>query len=310
MKATVINLINFGDRYLRRAGLITHRLSTERLMEYVLRKSGAVRTSGAVPSAENHSAYGIAGVYLDRSLEVSREMRKKFFALLRERAKRFPLQYLLGEASFMDFSFTVDRTCLIPRPETEFLVEQVIREIKETVPSGEVRIIDIGTGCGNIALSLTRYLPFAEVWATDISEETLALAKKNAVKLGVWGKERFVLSNLFQNVPDLRFECIVSNPPYLSRADMKMLEGEVMHEPSRALFGGKTGTETIITIAHDARKYLTNGGLLAMEIGMGQAKKVKAALKRLGYSSIRTMADYVGIQRVVLARYCKARRSL
>jgi len=297
VKATVINLINFGDRYLRRAGLITHRLSTERLMEYVLRESGAMR------SANHNSAYGIAGLYLDRSLEVSRDMREKFFSLLRERAKRFPLQYLLGEASFMDFSFTVDRTCLIPRPETEFLVEQVLREIKGTVPSGEVRIIDIGTGCGNIALSLACYLPFAEVWATDISAETLALAKKNAVKLDVWGEERFILSNLFQNVPDIRFECIVSNPPYLSRLDMKTLEGEVMHEPFRALFGGKSGTETIINIAHDARKYLTNGGLLAMEIGMGQAKKIKAALKRLGYSSIRTRADYVGIQRVVLARY-------
>ncbi len=297
MKATVINLINVGDRYLRRAGLITHRLSTERLMEYVLRESGAMR------SVNHNVAYGIAGVYLDRSLEVSRDMRKKFFSLLRERAKRFPLQYLLGEASFMDFSFAVDQTCLIPRPETELLVEQVLREIKESVPSGEVRIIDIGTGCGNIALSLARYLPFAEVWATDISAETLALAKKNAVSLDAWKEGRFILSNSFQNVPDIRFECIVSNPPYLSQSDMKALEGEVMHEPTGALFGGKTGTEIIVKIAHDARKYLTDGGLLAMEIGMGQAKKVKAALKKMGYSSVQTLADYIGIQRVVLARF-------
>ena len=301
MKPTVINLINIGDRYLRRAGLITHSISSERLLEFVLKESGE-----SVPTV-NTAVYGIPGLYLDRSLMVERGKRRKFFAYLRKRAKRFPLQYLIGEASFMDFAFAVDRSCLIPRPETELLIEHVLRELLKEIPSGEARIIDIGTGCGNIALSLSRYLPFAEVWATDVSKKALSLAKANAVRLGL-KTDRFILGDLFGGIPNVRFECVVSNPPYLSESDMKALEGEVLFEPRDALLGGEKGTETIVRIAEESRARLTDRGLLAFEIGMGQAKSVRMCLRRLGYSSIKTIADYAGIQRVVLARFRRKRK--
>ncbi|MBI4430163.1 MAG: peptide chain release factor N(5)-glutamine methyltransferase [Candidatus Omnitrophica bacterium] len=301
MKASVINLINAGDRYLKQSGVITHRLTSERLLEYVLKGSGVF-----VP-ARNTAALGIAGLYLERSLVVERARRKRFFSLVRERAKRFPLQYLIREANFMDFPFLVNQSCLIPRPETELLVENVLGEIRRKIPSGEVRIIDLGTGCGNIALSLARYLPFAQVWASDFSRETLSLAEKNAERLGLRMQDRFILSNLFEKVPAMRFECIVSNPPYLSGADMKALEGEVVFEPREALFGGSEGTETIIRIADEARNFLARDGLLALEIGMGQAEKIRPVFKSLGYSHIRMMADYAGVRRIALARYRASR---
>ena len=282
MKPTVINLLNVGERYLRRAGVLTHRLSSERLLEHIMRCDRI-------------------DLYLDRSFKVERELRQKYFRFLRERARRYPLQYLLKEAHFMDFSFEVSESCLIPRPETELLVEHVCEEIRRMIPSGEARLLDIGTGSGNIALSLAKYFPYAEVWATDILKETLDIAERNAARLDVKHRVKFLQSNLFEAIPDIRFECIISNPPYLSEEDIHILEGELLFEPKAALAGGPSGAELIFALAENALHFLTEGGMLAFEMGMGQARAVRERLQQIGYSDVKILADYAGIERIALA---------
>lgn len=289
MKPTVINLLNLGEKYLKRAGVLTYKLTSERLLEHIMQRD---RIS----------------LYLDRGRQASRSERGRYFELLRERARRYPLQYLLREAHFMDFVFEVGEACLIPRPETELLVEHVLKEIRQVIPSGEIRVLDIGTGCGNIALSLARYLPFSEVWATDISEDILKLAERNAARLDVHHRVKFVRGSLFENLPAIKFECIVSNPPYLSSGDMKSLEGELLHEPKEALFGGADGTELMLNLADGARAFLSPGGLFTFEMGMNQAGQVTQALTKLGYEDVKTFSDYAGIQRIAAARWKKAEK--
>ena len=241
-----------------------------------------------------------------------------FKALLRRRAAREPLQHVLGTAAFRELELVSDARALIPRPETEVLVQEVLEWARVFVtepgsPSGPsgvadgpgvvLNALDIGTGTGAIALSLLREGPFERVVATDSSPPTLELARENAERLGLaWGLE-LREGSLFDPIRSgERFHVVVSNPPYIPVGDREALPPEVREwEPPAALFAGPEGMDVLIPLVRGAPGLLTPGGLLALEVGVGQAGRVSRVMEETGsFSEIRIRRDLGGRERVVL----------
>ncbi len=237
---------------------------------------------------------------------VGEEDLQKYLAGLEKRAQGYPLQYLTGTQEFMSLPFEVRPGVLIPRQETELLVETVIgycgnRASSEgTTGCGRAfRILDIGTGSGCIAVSLAHYLPGCVVTAIDKMEDALVIAERNAVKNGVDGRIIFGKSDLFQNVGGEAFDVIVSNPPYIRSDVIPGLMREVReHEPHTALDGGTDGLYFYREITCNAPAYLKKGGMLAFEIGYDQARDV-ASLMSSDFVDIKTFRDLSGMDRVV-----------
>ncbi|MBN1224968.1 MAG: peptide chain release factor N(5)-glutamine methyltransferase, partial [Candidatus Aminicenantes bacterium] len=212
-----------------------------------------------------------------------------------------PLSYLTHLKEFWSIPFEIHPGVLIPRPESELIVEKVL----DLTDKREAVIVDIGTGCGNLAVSLARVLPEARVVATDISQKALEIAGRNAAQQGVAGIT-FVRGSKFSPLKRLGLEekCdfIVSNPPYVSEEDWKSLPPEIRdHEPKKALLAGKTGLEFIEDLVRDAPKYLKPGGRLVLEIGWGQKGRVLSMFGR-EWTRVRSCKDLNGIPRVVTAR--------
>lgn len=231
----------------------------------------------------------------------------EYMDLLGRRAQGNPLQYLTGEQEFMSLFFHVGPGVLIPRQETELLVETVIGfcegKLSGNLPQADnsrsLRILDIGTGSGCIAISLAHYLPWASVTAVDKMEDALAAAKKNAAINGLEGRIHFVQGDLFQNIAGSTFDVIVSNPPYIRSGDIPGLMREVRdHEPLEALDGGEDGLDFYRKIISKAPLFLKQGGLLAFETGYDQAAAV-ASLMTFDYIQIKTFRDLSGVDRVV-----------
>jgi release factor glutamine methyltransferase len=218
--------------------------------------------------------------------------------LLERRRKGEPIQYITGEAEFYGLPFLVTRDVLIPRPETEHLVEKVIELASEFAAP---RIVDIGTGSGAIAVALAQKLPHASVTATDISLRALTVAEENAKRNGV--EVRFLAGDLLGPVSGERFEIIVSNPPYVAMADRNSLDVEVReYEPAQALFAGEDGLgiyRRLIPTAFDA---LVRNGFVALEIGYGQSTTIADLLTRSGFERIEFVPDLQSIPRVACAR--------
>lgn len=235
---------------------------------------------------------------------ISEEDCKTFQVIIEKRAKGEPLQYLLGEAYFMGLSFFVNEDVLIPRADTEILVENVMTRVET---NKKVRLLDMCTGSGCIAVSLKKYLKNAEVFAVDISQNALETAKRNAMENQV--EVEFILSDCFANVPKIKFDGIVSNPPYLTESEMGVLQKEVTYEPVLALAGGEDGLNFYRKIALKAKEYLIENGMLAFEIGYQQAEDVSAILKECDYQEIEVLKDYSGNQRVVIAKRSAGRHS-
>jgi len=213
-----------------------------------------------------------------------------------------PEQYVTGCAYFMDFAFTVNCDTLIPRPETELLVERALEIAGSEQESGDYRILDIGTGCGNIAISLTKYLRHSKIIALDISHNALRTAYTNADGMGVSDRIVFLQSDVFQAVMKEKvFDMIVTNPPYVSARDMETLPSEVRAEPREALYGGEDGLGMYRTIVSQAREYMKTGGTLLMEVGYDQSGAVRKLLHEHCYTGIRVMKDHSGIERIVEA---------
>ena len=217
-----------------------------------------------------------------------------------------PEQYKTGIAYFMDFEFKVSPDTLIPRPETELLVEKVIETANKLydlrLTTYNLQILDIGTGCGNIAISLTKYIPQSRITALDISDEALIKAKQNAFDLGVSDKIDFIKSNLFDSLEySVKYDIIVSNPPYVSKIDMGTLPEEVNEEPPAALYGGVDGLDFYKKIIRGAPKFLKKNGFLIMEMGYDQSLSVQDILKDSGYRDIEIFKDYSGIDRIAKA---------
>jgi release factor glutamine methyltransferase len=227
-------------------------------------------------------------------------------ALTARRAAYEPLQHLTEEQEFFGLTLRVSKDTLIPRPETERLVEAVLDHIANTsAPTSALRILDIGTGTGAIAIALATHLPTAQLTAVDLSAKVLAIARENAARHHVAERIRFVESDLLASVKG-RFDIIVSNPPYVSLADAPTLAPEVRdHEPHLALFGrseqNPDGLGIYRLLIPQAHATLVPGGLLALEIGFGQSDAVRALFHETLWHNLRILDDYAAIPRVVLA---------
>lgn len=231
---------------------------------------------------------------LHRDEELDESDGQMFFSFIERRIKREPISYITGKKEFMSMIFTVNPSVLIPRPDTEILVERVISELKAvTNPC----IIDMCTGSGAIAVSLARYLEGSRVSALDISEEALGIARKNAFDNGVCVE--FDIHDVLTPFDAVMADAVVSNPPYISTEDMKQLDSDVSdYEPHLALAGGDDGLVFYRAIVANISSCLKKGGLLAFEVGMGQADDVKKIMEPL-FDNISVDCDLAGIERVV-----------
>lgn len=219
--------------------------------------------------------------------------------LIEVRRRGIPVAYITGFKEFMGIDFIVNQSVLIPRPETEILVEALIQRLKGVK---NPKILDIGTGSGCIGISLAYFITDSSVHATDISSDALAVAKTNARRLGVKDRVFFYQGDVYDALPDEYegyFDVIVSNPPYIPSADIKNLSNEVKSEPALALDGGKDGLRFYRKIIAGAFEYLKKGGLLAFEVGYDQAQKVKSMMTSY---SVDIIKDLAGIERVVIGR--------
>ncbi len=222
-----------------------------------------------------------------------------FLRLVKRRLAGTPISYLTGSKEFWSLPFEVSPAVLIPRPETEVLVGKVL----ELTSREKELILDIGTGSGNIAIALAKELPRARIFASDVSERALKVARRNASLQSVRQIE-FVKSNLFSSFrgTGLGFDFIVSNPPYVSRESWEKLPSEIRdHEPRRALLAGESGLEMLGRIIRRAGAFLRPGGYLILEIGEGQREDVLALFGR-HWTEIETAWDMVGKPRVITAR--------
>ncbi|MBQ2433479.1 MAG: peptide chain release factor N(5)-glutamine methyltransferase [Clostridia bacterium] len=229
--------------------------------------------------------------------EMSADTCKALYERLERREKGDPLQYIENTAYFMDFEFYVDENVLIPRQDTETLVELALEKIKP-IPCPDV--LDMCTGSGAIAVSIALYRKDASVTASDISAGALGVAKKNAALTGA--KADFVLSDLFASLPDKKYDLITINPPYLTKKDMDDLQKEVQKEPALALYGGEDGLDIYRRIAKEIYGFLKPGGFALLEVGQGQEKDVLALLKNENLLQCGIQKDLCGIDRVVWIR--------
>jgi len=298
----VLDLLRWTTEHFASKGIESARLDAELLLAFAL---GVDRLR----------------LYLDFEKPVVDEERARFRALVRRRGEeRVPVAYLTGVREFWSLPLAVTPDVLIPRPETETLVEAVLRlrspaarcagrgrsstagaePLASASGSGQ-RVLDLGTGSGAIALALAREWPEAQVTATDVSDAALAVARKNAEALGLAGRLRFAAGDWFAPVAGERFDVIVSNPPYVPEADAAGLAPELCHEPPRALFVPGDGTALLRRIVAEAPARLAPGGLLALELAPAQAGDVTQCLREAGFEELAEHRDLAGRVRVVSA---------
>lgn len=234
--------------------------------------------------------------------EASPETRQKYRELIRRRLEGCPVAYLVGRKEFYGLEFQVTPAVLIPRPDSEHVVMECL-ELGKEMPSP--RIVDIGTGSGNLAIAIAKHLPRSQVTAIDKSAEALQVAHTNAEKHGVLERMRFFQGDLFASLgADERFEFVVSNPPYIPEEELKHLPGGVRdYEPHLALNGGPGGFVVFDRLIDDAHRRLVPGGYLLVEIGAPQEKTARAHIEeRSEYELAPTIHDFSGHPRVVKAR--------
>ena len=237
---------------------------------------------------------------INENEEINNNKIERFFSYI-ERLKNFePIQYILNEQEFMGLKFFVNENVLIPQPDTETLVEEVIKICDKFDGNREIKILDLCTGSGAIAISLSITLKErVKVYASDISEEALSVANANVIKNSL--KIELIQSNLFENI-DLQFDIIVSNPPYIETETLKNLPEEEKKEPQIPLDGGEDGLKFYNEIILNAKKHLNTNGYLAFEIGYNQKEKVEEIFKKNNYKNIFSKKDLSGNNRVVIAQ--------
>lgn len=279
---TVLRTMLWSADYLKTKGVASARLDAEYLLAHVL-------------------GVGRLEMYLQHERPLSSRELDVFRPLLKRRAKREPLQYVLGRQAFRNLDLEVGPGVLIPRPETEQLVEAVLGWA-----SGRTGLagLDVGTGSGAIALSLLGEGPFERVVGTDVSAAALAVAARNRQALGMAERLDLRQGGVFEPVrPAERFDVVVSNPPYVAEVDRAALAPEIVDwEPVEALFGGSDGLAVIRSIVEGAAAVLGPDGLLALEVGAGQARAVAALIERVGgYRDVSIRRDLAGKERIVMA---------
>jgi release factor glutamine methyltransferase len=278
---TVLEVLQSTTGYFQKRKIDNPRLNAEHLLAHVLRRKR-----------------------IDLYLKFEQTLPESDLAPLRELVRRRgagePLQHLLGTVEFCGYTFHCDKRALVPRPETEQFVELLISRFKSKIASP--RVVDVGTGSGVIALTLAAKFPKAEIVGVDISEDALMLARENSERLGLADRVAFLRSNLLENVqPGL--DLIAANLPYVSTEDREKLSREVLHDPDVALFAGARGDEVVQELIARAPSWLTPGGMLALEIGIGQSETLTSALIEKNYRDICNEKDYSGVTRFLFARY-------
>lgn len=261
-------------------------------------------------------------LYLTEDYKVAPQRLNLFRRYVKIRASRYPLQYILKKTEFMGLAFALEEGIFIPRPETELLVERIIeyikskkrkrinpvRDVKDTKArrkiSNGINILDVGTGCGNIAISLTKNVTRCRIMTSDISDKALKVAAKNARFHGVKKKIKFIKSSLFDKISSVfynYFDIIVSNPPYVRKKDIGELQPEILYEDVITLDGGADGLYFYKHILNDGLKYLKKGGIFIFEIGYDQAKDIARLIKDDNrFSPPKFFKDYSGHNRIVL----------
>lgn len=287
MPLRILKALEYGTTFLKQNGIEDPKTESELFLGNVVNKSRAQ-------------------LYLDGKEPLSFLQKKKFENFLDQRVKRKPVAYITGETEFFGLKFKITRDVLIPRPETEILVEKVLELLKKTGIK-KLHIVDIGTGSGNIAIALAKNLENSVVFATDISQKALQLAAKNAILNRVDKQIKFLWGDLFSPLEKLSLEgnldCVISNPPYIKKEEFKVLPVDVRkYEPKVALLDKEDGLYFHKRIIENAFVYLKNQGLLALEVAFGQAAKVAdLLLQSRKYKLLEVASDLSGIKRVVLA---------
>jgi release factor glutamine methyltransferase len=234
---------------------------------------------------------------------LSPETSERFAAVVRRRAGGEPLQYIIGEQEFYGLPFRVTPAVLIPRPETEILVENAVVAARSLGPR-RLRFADVGTGSGCIAVSFARHVPLSVGWATDISVDALAVARENAARNGVLKQIGFVRADFLEGfAPHPLFDLVLSNPPYVAAEDAAALPAQVReHEPAVALFSGSSGLDSYRRLIPQAIRRLVPGGGLLLEIGAGMSEQVSLLLEEAAFAVENIARDLQGIPRCILAR--------
>lgn len=242
-------------------------------------------------------------IYSFGEREVPKEIENKFVELMKKRKNGCPIQYLIEEKDFMGLNFYVKEGVLIPRFDTEILVEYVIGHINEKYKNRNIKVLDLCSGSGAIALSIAYYCKNTFVYGVDISEEAIEVSNINKERFNL-DNVRFLKGDLFNALKSInlesQFEIIVSNPPYIPKDEIENLERAVKdYEPVIALDGGKDGLEFYRRITGESRRYLNDGGLLIYEIGYNQGESVKRILESEGFRNISILKDLQGHNRVI-----------
>ncbi|MEO6419845.1 MAG: peptide chain release factor N(5)-glutamine methyltransferase [Polyangiaceae bacterium] len=278
---TIETLVRWATEDFRGRGIESPRLDAEVLLAFAL---GSTRMQ----------------LIIDAKRELEEGELTRFRELVKRRRKKEPVAYVRGEREFYGRNFRVDRRVLVPRPDTETLVEVALK--RTTHVSMCMRALDLCTGSGCVALTLGRERPTSQIFATDISRDALEVARHNALRLGAYNVA-FVEGDLFAPVAAAsaaRFDIIVSNPPYIPHAEIATLMPDVRDfEPLLALDGGADGLDLIRRIIADAPRFLVRGGVLAMEVGAGEAGPVQELFTARGFTSVSATRDYGRIERIV-----------
>lgn len=278
----IIELICFAGKMLSEEGIDTAYLDAEILMRHAL-------------GCKREELFLLSNEILDQ------EKIDYFMNLIERRKKREPVAYITEKKEFFSREFIVSQEVMIPRPETETLVERVIDIIRL---NNIKNMLDIGTGSGIIAITLSLNFPELKICATDISDDALNVARKNAIMHGVESRIEFVKSDLFDGLdPEKKFDLIVSNPPYIPSRDIPLLDPEIRdYEPRVAIDGGLDGLDVIRRIARDSHNYMQKGGFLVMEVGEGQGPSVLEILRGSNYSDCMIFKDLSGKERCIVSR--------
>ncbi len=282
----IIDIINWGSQYLKSKGIDEARLTIELMLCHILKCRRI-------------------DLYIDFERPLTKTELEELRNIIKRRIKKEPLQYIIGKTEFMGLEFKINPDVLIPRPETEILVEKTIETIKKEFPDKTiVKVLDIGTGSGNIAISIAKFLgEKVQVLGIDLSGKAIQTAEENA-KLNNVENVKFICFDLFdadfENKFKNQFDIVVSNPPYIPTEEFETLQDEIKnYEPRIALTDEADGLSFYRRLADLSRKIISNRGFILSEIAYNQAEKVKEFFKRAGYEEIKTFKDYLGFERVI-----------
>ena len=277
---TVAKILRAGTATLEDGGIENPRLDAEILLAHVLK-------------------WRRLDLYVDAEKFLPLENILHFNELINLRLKKIPVAYLTGAKEFMGLTFAVNEKVLIPRPETEILTEFVGEFLRSR---GGGNFLDLGAGSGAIFISILKFVKNSRATAVDISEDALKVAKFNAEKFHVDDRAEFFCGNLFAPLEGKIFDAIISNPPYIPTGELDSLQAEVKREPRLALDGGEDGLNFYRRIISDAKKFLVDGGLLAVEVGLNQSAAVKNLFEREKFFDTEILKDLAGIERIVAGR--------